>query len=74
MVAQAKWLEKIAKNRELRGEDFRVMFVMIANVDYFSVDLTQKEIAQKLSVIWQVVSRAVKSLQKLGKMQEKVYF
>jgi predicted transcriptional regulator len=57
-----EWLEAIAANKDLRGEDLRVFLLLLANATHSSVALTQTEMASKLQVSKTRVSRAIKRL------------
>ena len=56
------WLEAIANNKDLRGEDFRVLLVLLANCDNSSAEISQSEIANKVGLKRTNVSRAIKRL------------
>ncbi len=57
------WLNALAHNRNLTGEDFRVMLFLMANVNYTVAEISQAEIARELELKPQNVSRAVKKLE-----------
>ncbi len=58
------WLTAIASNKNLRGEDYKVMLLLLANVDYIITEISQAEIAQKLDMKLPNVCRAIKRLEK----------
>lgn len=60
------WLENIASNNQLRGEDYRVLLVLLAKADSESVLIAQSEIAEILSIERSRVSRAIKRLTSIG--------
>lgn len=57
-----EWLEAIAANKDLRGEDLRVFLLLLANATHSSVDLTQNEMASRLQLSKTRISRAIKRL------------
>ncbi|NJO93164.1 MAG: MarR family transcriptional regulator [Hydrococcus sp. RM1_1_31] len=57
-----EWLEAIAANKDLRGEDLRVFLLLLANATHSSIALSQTEMASKLQVSKTRVSRAIKRL------------
>lgn len=57
-----EWLEAIAANKDLRGEDFRVLLLLMANASYNRILISQSEIASKLQVSKSCVSRALNRL------------
>ncbi len=67
----SQWLEDIANNRELKGQDLRVLLVLIANIDYLNVDISQVEIGKKLSIKKQSVNKSIQKLQKLGLIEKR---
>lgn len=68
---QRNWLETVASNKELSGEDFRVLLTLLANAEGFSVEIPQTEIAQKLDLQTPHVSRAIKNLCSSGCIEKK---
>ncbi|NJK50508.1 hypothetical protein HC931_22415, partial [Candidatus Gracilibacteria bacterium] len=44
------WLEAIAANRNLRGEDLRVLLVLLANTNNDCAQITPIEIANQLGL------------------------
>ncbi len=58
-----KWLTAIASNENLRGEDYKVMLLLLANVDYIITEISQAEIAEKLNMKVPNVCRAIKRLE-----------
>ena len=59
------WLEAIAKNKRLRGEDLRILILLIASTDkgkYIEIELSQAEIAKKLEIQPSGVCRSIKRL------------
>ena len=67
----SQWLEDIANNRELKGQDLRVLLVLIANIDYLNVDISQVEIGKKLKIKKQSVNKSIQKLQKLGLIEKR---
>ena len=68
---QRNWLETVASNKELSGEDFRVLLTLLANAEGLSVEIPQTEIAQKLDLQTPHVSRAIKNLCSNGFIEKK---
>lgn len=66
------WLEKIAGEKKLRGEDYRVLLVLLAKADSDSVEISQTEIAKILNIERSRVSRAIKRLTSLGAIDKKL--
>ena len=60
------WLLEIASKKDLRGEDYRVLLVLLAKADSQEVQISQLEIAKTLSVKPSQVSRAIARLNSLG--------
>ena len=58
-----EWLTAIASNENLRGEDYKVMFLLLANVDYVIAEISLAEIALKLNMKVPNVCRAIKRLE-----------
>ena len=67
----SQWLEDIANNLELKGQDLRVLLVLIANIDYLNVDISQVEIGKKLKIKKQSVNKSIQKLQKLGLIEKR---
>jgi DNA-binding MarR family transcriptional regulator len=65
------WLLEIASKKDLRGEDYRVLLVLLAKADSQEVQISQVEIAKTLSVKRSQVSRAVKRLETLELIEKK---
>ena len=65
------WLEKIASDQNLRGEDFRVLLVLFANAEGKGVEIAQTEIAQKLDFKKPRVARAIGRGHLTGNHQQK---
>ena len=65
------WLLKIASKKDLRGEDYRVLLVLLAKADSQEVEISQVEIAKTLSVKRSQVSRAIKRLEALELIKKK---
>lgn len=57
-----EWLLRIARDRELRGEDLRVLLVLMAHADIDTARVTQGEIARILGLRESNVSRAIRKL------------
>ena len=66
------WIEKIASDKNLRGEDFRVFLILLANAKQEQVEIAQTEIAQKLNIKQPRVSRAIGRLTSLGIINKKL--
>ena len=66
------WLQKIANQKNLRGEDYRVLLVLLAKADSQEVEISQVEIAKLLSIKGSQVSRAIKRLKSLGLIDKKI--
>ncbi len=56
------WIRKIALDKNLRGEDYRVLLLLLSEADGHTVDISQAEIAQNLKYQQPRVSRALKNL------------
>ena len=56
------WIRKVALNKNLRGEDYRVLLFLLSNADEFTVEISQAEIARNLEYKQPRVSRAIKRL------------
>ncbi len=67
-----EWLEKIASEKKLRGEDYRVLLILLANAESEEVEIAQTEIAQKLDIKQSRVSRAIKRLTELRIINKKL--
>ncbi|MDJ0591151.1 MAG: MarR family transcriptional regulator [Pleurocapsa sp. MO_226.B13] len=65
------WLQKVACEKKLRGEDYRVLLILLAKADSQSVEISQTEIAQTLKIERSRVSRAIKRLNCLGLIEKK---
>ena len=66
------WLEKIASDKNLRGEDYRVLLILLANTKQEEVEIAQTEIAQKLKIKQPRVSRAIGRLTSLEIINKKL--
>jgi len=56
------WIRKAAQHKNLRGEDYRVLLMLISNADGETVEISQAEIARSLEYKQPRVSRALKRL------------
>ena len=56
------WIRKVALNKNLRGEDYRVLLFLLSNADEFTVEISQAEIARSLEYKQPRVSRALRRL------------
>ena len=56
------WFRKIALNKNLRGEDYRVLLFLISNADGETIEISQAKIAKTLEFKQSRVSRAIKNL------------
>ncbi|MGK7937100.1 MAG: MarR family transcriptional regulator [Xenococcaceae cyanobacterium] len=56
------WLRKIALDKNLRGEDYRVLLFLLSKADGETVEISQAEIASFLEYKQPRVSRALKRL------------
>ncbi|MDJ0634781.1 MAG: helix-turn-helix domain-containing protein [Xenococcaceae cyanobacterium MO_188.B29] len=56
------WMRKVALNKNLRGEDYRVLLFLLSNADGTTVEISQAEIARSLEYKQPRVSRALKRL------------
>ena len=65
------WFRKIAKDKSLRGEDYRVLLILLASAESSSVEIAQTEIAESLEIKRTRVSRAIKRLTSLGIISKK---
>lgn len=59
-----EWLLRIAKDREIRGEDLRVLLVLMAHADINTARVTQGEIARIVELTESNVSRSIRNLVK----------
>lgn len=66
------WLQRIAAQKDLRGEDYRVLLILLARADSQEVQVSQSEIAKTLSVKRSQVSRAIARLNSLGLIDKKI--
>lgn len=66
------WLQRIAAQKDLRGEDYRVLLILLARADSQEVQISQSEIAKTLSVKRSQVSRAITRLHSLGLIDKKI--
>ena len=56
------WFKKAAVNKNLRGEDFRVLLFLISKADGETIAISQSQIARSLGFNQSRVSRAIKNL------------
>lgn len=59
------WLEAIAKNKKLRGEDLRILILLIALTEkgkFIEIELSQAEIAKMLNIQASAACRSIKRL------------
>ena len=56
------WLRKAAVNKNLRGEDFRVLLFLISSAEGETIEISQSSIARSLDLNQSRVSRAIKNL------------
>ncbi len=56
------WFRKIALNKNLRGEDYRVLLFLLSNTDSETIEISQSLIAKNLEFKQSRVSRALKNL------------
>ena len=59
------WLEAIAKNKKLRGEDLRILILLIAKTEkgkFIEIELSQAEIALMLNIQASAVCRSISRL------------
>ncbi len=69
------WLESIAKNKKLRGEDLRILILFIARTEkgeFVEIELSQAEIANLLSIQPSGVCRSIKRLASQKIIKKKV--
>ncbi len=66
------WLESIASNRSLKGADFRVLLMLLANIQGATAEISQTEIAQTLGVESSNVSRSIRKLIENGIITKKL--
>jgi len=67
MLNFAKWLNRIAGNKEIKGNDLRVFLVLLGAADsYRNSEISQVEIAKILNVLPQQVNRSIQNLEKNG--------
>ena len=66
------WLVKTACEKELRGEDYRVLLILLAKADTQSVEIAQSEIAETLEIKRSRVSRAIRRLVNLKIIEKKL--
>lgn len=67
-----KWLLKIACSKDLRGEDYRVLLVMLSAADSESIVISQTEIAKTLKIERSQVSRAIVRLILAGAIEKEI--
>ncbi len=56
------WIRKVALNKNLRGEDYRVLLFLLSNADGETVEISQAYLARSLKYKQPRVSRALKRL------------
>ena len=56
------WIRKIALDKSLRGEDSRVLLLLLSEAEGTTVEISQAEIAQNLKYQQPRVCRALKNL------------
>ncbi len=66
------WIRKVALNKNLLREDYRVLLFLLSNADEFTVEISQAEIARNLEYKQPRVSRALKRLDEL-KIIKKIF-
>jgi len=69
------WLESIAKNQKLRGEDLRILILLIARTEkgeFVEIELSQVEIANLLNIKASGVCRSIKRLAEQNIINKKV--
>ncbi len=69
------WLESIAKNKKLRGEDLRILILFIAKTErgeFVEIELSQAEIASLLDIQPSGVCRSIKRLAEQNIINKKV--
>lgn len=57
-----EWITRIAADREFRGEDLRVLLVLMVHTETYTARITQSEIARLLGLNVSNVSRAIRKL------------
>ena len=66
------WLQSIACSKNLRGEDYKVLLILLAKADSQSVEISQTEIADLLKIKRSRVSRAITRLVSNGAIEKKL--
>ena len=66
------WLQKIACEKKLRGEDYRILLILLAKADNQEIQISQVEIAKSLFIKRSQVSRAIKRLEALELIEKKI--
>ena len=66
------WLQRIACEKNLRGEDYKVLLILLAKADSQSVEISQTEIADLLKIKRSRVSRAIARLTSNGAIEKKL--
>ena len=56
------WIRKAAQHKSLRGEDYRVLLLLLSNADGETVEISQAEISRSLEYKQPRVSRALSRL------------
>ena len=67
------WFYAIAANRNLRGEDLRLLLVLLANTNNDCAQITPIEIANQLGLRDSNVARAIKRLFEEGIIKKKKF-
>ena len=67
IVSSQEALEELAEDRDLTGETLRIFLLLSARLDFENwIQISQKEIADRLSMKKQNVSRSIKMLESKG--------
>ncbi|MDJ0633712.1 MAG: hypothetical protein QNJ34_11045 [Xenococcaceae cyanobacterium MO_188.B29] len=56
------WIRKVALTQNLRGEDYRVLLLLLSEADGTTVEISQAEIAKHLNYQQPRVCRSLKNL------------
>ena len=67
----SNWLDSVAADKDLSGEDFRVLLTLLASSEGSRAEISQTEIAQKLGISRSHVSRAIANLCRKGFISKK---
>jgi len=61
------FIEELSKDREIKGEDYRVLLFLLGNMDFENwIQVTQESIAKELGMERTNVTKAIKKLSKKG--------